>query len=137
MSFSNFIPVQPKKCQCISFDKKGFIMESDNSLFNTGVIMGSPIMFQFPFIKKIFKKLLSLKPTDEPLFFPNIKISLSNYSSICDLIFTKVDNPDGEAIVWFIYDNSLHFQDMINLPQSKINHFDTGKGNKTDESFFE
>ena len=135
MSFSNFIPVQPKKCQCISFNKKGMIEESDNSLFNAGVIMGNSVTFQFPFIKKIFKKLLNMKAGDEPLFFPNIKLCLEDYSSVCDFIFTKVENPDGESIVWFIYDNSLHFQGMINLPQSKINQYDTGKGNKRDGLF--
>ena len=82
MSFSNFIPVQPKKCQCISFNKKGFIVESDNSLFNTGFLMGNPVTFQFPFIKKIFKKLQSLKTTDEPLFFTNIKMHLSEYGEL-------------------------------------------------------
>lgn len=114
MSFSNFIPVQPKKCQCISFNKKGYIVESDNSLFNTGVMMGNPLMFQFPFIKKIYKKLLSLKTTDEPLFYPNIPLTFSEYTGMCDFIFTKVENPDGESIVWFIYDNSIHFKDTLN-----------------------
>ena len=133
MSFSNFIPVQPKKCQCISFNKKGFIVESDNSLFNTGIIMGNPVMLQFPFIKKIFKKLLSLKPTDEPLFFPNIKLTLEEYSSTCDFIFTKVENPDGESIVWFIYDNSIHFQGWVNLADPP----DKPKGNKSDNRLFE
>lgn len=113
MSFSNFIPVQPKKCQCISFNKEGFIVESDNSLFNTGIMMGNPLMFQFPFIKKIFKKLLSLKPTDEPLFFPNKQLAFSEYNGMCDFIFSKVENPDGESIVWFIYDNSAHFKEHI------------------------
>lgn len=136
MSFSNFIPVQPKKCQCISFNKKGFIVESDNSLFNTGDLMGRSVSFLFPFIKKIFKQLIKLKPTDEPLFFPNVKINTSGYTSICDLIFTKVENPEGESIVWFIYDNSIHFQELLNVPQSKRNHYDTGK-NFSQEGFFE
>jgi len=114
MSFSNFIPVQPKKCQCISFNKKGFIVESDNSLFNTGIMMGNPLMLNFPFIKKIFKKLLTLKPTDEPLFFPNVQLTFSGYSAKCDFIFTKVENPDGESIVWFIYDNSIHYKEHKN-----------------------
>lgn len=119
MSFSNFIPVQPKKCQCISFNKKGVIVESDNSLFNTGFLMGNTVTFQFPFIKKIFRKLITLKPTDEPLFFTDIKLNFSGYSSICDFIFTKVENPDGESIVWFIYDNSIHYRDKIFASDNK------------------
>jgi hypothetical protein len=114
MSFSNFIPVQPKKCQCISFNKKGFIVESDNSLFNTGIMMGNPLMAQFPFIKKIIKKLVNLKPTDEPLFFPNEQFSFSGFNGVCDFIFSKVENPDGESIVWFIYDNSIHYKEKLN-----------------------
>ncbi|MFI5219434.1 MAG: hypothetical protein ACHQNT_08080 [Bacteroidia bacterium] len=135
MSFSNFIPVQPKKCQCISFNKKGFIVESDNSLFNTGTIMGRSVSFQFPFIKKIYKQLLKLRPTDEPLFFPNVKIDISDYSSICDFIFTKVENTDGESIVWFIYDNSMHFQEVLNYPKSSVKNYDTGKGSRQSEFF--
>ncbi len=109
MSFSNFIPVTNQKCQCISFNKKGFIENSDNSLFNTSFLMGSPLMLQFPFIKKIYKKLKELKPTDEPLFFPNNKLSFSEYNGICDFIFSKVTNMEGESYIWFIYDNSEHF----------------------------
>ena len=117
MSFSNFIPVQPKKCQCISFNAKGLIEESDNSLFNTGILMGQSIKFQFPFIKKIFKKLLDLKTTDEPLFFPNNKFAFSGYSGICDFIFSKVENAEGESIVWFIYDNTAHFHEISLNPK--------------------
>ena len=134
MSFSNFIPVQPKKCQCISFNQKGFITESDNSLFNTGFMMGSPVTFQFPFLKKIYRQLINLKPGDEPLFFPNIKLNTSEYSSVCDFIFTKVEHTDGESIVWFIYDNSIHFQEMLNVQQPKAKNYDTGRG-KNDKLF--
>lgn len=134
MSFSNFIPIQPKKCQCISFNKKGFIVESDNALFNTGEIMGMPLTAGIPFLKKIFKQLLSLKPSDEPLFFPNINLNLGSYSSICDFIFTKVEHADGESIVWFIYDNSTHYRDLIHSP-NRSRTAGAGKPNKKQNYF--
>ncbi len=109
MSFSNFIPLQPKKCQCISLNSSGFITESDNSLFNTGSLMGKPVTMMIPFLKKIFFRIKKLKPGDEPLFFQDIKLNLKDFPAVCDFIFTKVDHPDGESIVWFIYDNSFHF----------------------------
>ena len=129
MSFSNFIPIQPKKCQCISFNKKGFIVESDNALFSTGDIMGIPLTAGIPFLKKIFKQLVNMKPTDEPLFFPNINLNLGSYSSICDFIFTKVEHADGESIVWFIYDNSTHFRDLIHS-SAQIKKSGAGKWNR-------
>jgi hypothetical protein len=109
MSFSNFIPVQPKKCQCISLNSSGFITESDNSLFNTGSMMGKPVMLQIPYLKKIFYRVRKLKPGDKPLFFQNIKVNVKNFPAVCDFVFTKVEYTDGEYILWFVYDNSFHF----------------------------
>lgn len=113
MSFSNFIPVQPKKCQCISLNSNGYILESDNALFNAGILMGKPLTAGVPFIKKIFSKLKKMHQGDEPLFFPNIKLDVSNYHSVCDFIFTKIESEDGDSILCFIYDNSIHYNALL------------------------
>ena len=97
------------KCQCISFNKNGIITESDNALFNTGFLAGHPIAGEVPFIKKIYSRLLKLKATDQPLFFPHVRLDLDGYSGICDFFFTRVRQYAEEGFVWFIYDNSLHY----------------------------
>ncbi|MCC6385320.1 MAG: hypothetical protein LC117_01865 [Bacteroidia bacterium] len=97
------------KCQYISLDTYGFVIESDNTLFATEALMGMPIMLILPSMKKIYRKIRSLQPADQPLFYQNIRVQMNGFSSVCDFIFSKVERSEGESIVWFIYDNSTHF----------------------------
>jgi hypothetical protein len=114
MSFSNFIRLQPKKCQCVSLNTEGYITESDNTLFNVGPWMGQPITRWIPFVRKVYHRIKKLKPGQAPLFFQNVRVKAKNFPPVCDFIFTRIVHPDGESILWFIYDNSLHFAEEQN-----------------------
>ncbi len=119
MSFSNFIRIQPRKCQCVSLNMEGYITESDNALFNVGPLMGQPITRLIPFVRKIYHRIKRLKPGQAPLFFQDVRVKMKNFPPVCDFIFTRIVHPDGEAILWFIYDNSMHFAKGSYLEQNR------------------
>ena len=122
------LPHNAGKCQCISFNNKGFITESDNKLFNAGAMMGRPLADGVPFIGEIYNKIRQLKAKGEPLFFPHVKLKFEGYNGICDLIFTKEKRATGEVYVWFIYDHTLHYGHSNGT--RNVLGYGTGKGLK-------
>jgi hypothetical protein len=101
--------MQAGKSQVISFNLRGIITESDNTLFPTGGLAGHALQSEVPFIRRIFPMLKSLKSGDQPLFFPRVRLDMENYSGLCDFIFTRIKGATRDCFIWIIYDNSLHY----------------------------
>ncbi len=102
-------PAHAGKCQCITFNRRGYVTESDNALFNTGRFMGRPLTDKIPFINTIFYRISQLTFNDAPLFFPRVQLDMDGYSGVCDLMFTRERRAEGDVFVWFIYDHTLHY----------------------------
>jgi len=97
------------KSQTISFNLRGMVTESDNTLFPTGDLAGHALQAEVPFIKRIFPRLKNMKSGDQPLFFPRVRLDLGSYSGFCDFIFTRIKGATRDSFVWIIYDHSLHY----------------------------
>jgi hypothetical protein len=102
------------KCQCITFDESGKVTGSNDTLFQASRLTLSVIRQHYPFLWKIIKYLRSHENEKEPLFFPGVEFEFNGYYSVCDFTFMKsVDALGIKRFIWMIYDNSIHYRDLI------------------------
>lgn len=113
-----------EKCQCITFDSEGSIMGSCDTLFGTSGLTTELIYSEFPFLLKIITYLNSHNDDSDALFFPHIEFECNGYRSICDFTFMKtVDALGISRFICMIYDNSIHYKDVIKSEyRKKIKH---------------
>jgi len=115
---------ESEKCQCITLDETGKIVGSSDTLFETKKMTASMIKKQFPFLWGIISKLKEPEYAHDPLFFPHIELEINGYRSICDFTFMKsVDALGIQRFIWMIYDNSIHYKDIIsNVKKRRVNN---------------
>ncbi len=107
------------KCQYITLDDHGNVTESCDTLFEMNTFSGSGTRKKFPFLNNILRKLKTTKNA-EPIFLPDIDFHCEEYHSICDFTFMRTTDARGiKRIIWMIYDNSVHYKEMIK-PGSKL-----------------
>ena len=103
-----------EKCQCITFDEKGQIMGSNDTLFTVSRKTVSAIKREFPFLWNIISYFKSNEASNEPLFFPQVEFECNGYYSVCDFTFMKSEDARGiRKFIWMIYDNSIHYKDLL------------------------
>ena len=103
-----------EKCQCITFDENGKIMGSSDTLFTISRKTVSAIKREFPFLWNIISYFKTNEQSNEPLFFPQVEFECNGYYSVCDFTFMKSEDDRGiRKYIWMIYDNSIHYKDLL------------------------
>ncbi len=120
MRSNNYLTLdESEKCQCITLDVSGSIIGSCDTLFDTKRITATVIKKEFPFLWGIISYLQGNDHSEEPLFFPHVDFEVSGYHSICDFTFMKsVDARGIQRFIWMIYDNSIHYKELIDRDNS-------------------
>lgn len=109
-----------EKYQCITFDSKGNIMGSTDTLFHTARLTTAVIKKEFPFLWKIITYLRTHEEASEALFFPHIEFECNGYRSICDFTFMRSEDALGiRRFICMIYDNSIHYKELITAESKK------------------
>ena len=90
-----------KYCQIILLNSDGFIIDSDDFLFDTQMIREKSIRAYSPFIDSIFDKITALSINDSPLQFPSVNANSKYLKGIFDYRFSR---PNESQILWMIED---------------------------------
>ncbi len=115
MDLNNYTDLESTdKCQCITLDESGKITGSCNTLFHTSRLSATSVKREFPFLYKVINYLKTQEAGESPLFFPQIEFECNGYHSVCDFTFMRsVDALGIKRFIWMIYDNSVHYRDLI------------------------
>jgi hypothetical protein len=103
-----------EKCQCITFDEKGRIVGSCDTLFSIPKFTSGGVKRAFPFLENIISYFNAGKSGSDPLFIPQVEFECNGYYSVCDFTFMQSEDARGiRRFIWMIYDNSIHYRELL------------------------
>jgi hypothetical protein len=104
--------------QQILLDWQGYILESDDTLFNTSVLKHRPISEWSNFVESVFPYLHKLNLDSGEIYFPRITSVTNSLEGLFDCSFMRVEwGENTHVLVWNIYDNKSQFELIFALQQ--------------------
>lgn len=112
--------------QNILFDEAGFIVESDEQIFDTSSLVGDPLTRHFPFIDSILSILQQLVPGEPALNFVKVETTYYGLQGIYDYSFSKETRNDSFVIRWQVVDKTEVYTFQRDEQQVKQNNIISG-----------
>ncbi|MEY4936243.1 MAG: hypothetical protein RIS64_2602 [Bacteroidota bacterium] len=104
--------------QRIVLDFQGFILESDDGIFDTGSYRNHPFLIYSPFLESVFISVLDLQFRSGALHFPRVETILDNVTGVYDCHFRcLVYNPNQLEFEWVINDLTQSFEQIRDIQQ--------------------
>jgi hypothetical protein len=109
--------------QNILFDDDGFIVDSDEHIFDTSSLNGYSLKECFPFIDSILDVIKQLKTEEPALIFAKVQSTYEGLQGIYDYCFSRELINDNLLIRWKIIDKTTDYtaqRDEQQIRQSNI-----------------
>lgn len=116
--------------QNILFDAAGFIVDSNDHLFDTSSLSGTSLTKYFPFIDSILDVLQKLTPEEPALYFVKVESTYQELQGIYDYSFSKETNNGKLVIHWQIIDKTEDYTIQRNEQQIRQDNIITGHNNE-------
>ena len=98
-----------ENAQNILFDDEGFIIESDEQIFDTSSIREASLVRYFPFIDSILNTLQQLSPDEPAINFAKVETTYQGLRGIYDYYFSK-KIIDGNLVThWQVIDKTKDY----------------------------
>jgi hypothetical protein len=98
--------------QMILLDKKGNIVESCDTLFNTSELPSRSAIELSPLVESIFDYLLELTSDEPEVSFSKVQSPLAQLSGFYDFTFAPVSLNGIKYILWRIYDHTSLYTEL-------------------------
>lgn len=108
-----------KFCQTIIFDLNGQVIESCETLFTISSYDSSNVVNWFDFMESVFPSILELKVGDQEISFTKIHAPSNFLPGFYDFTFSKIKIENTEYILWYTYDYTNVYQDLLDYQQKK------------------
>lgn len=92
--------------QNIFFDDAGFIVDSDEQIFDTSFLHGDSLIRYFPFIDSILGVLQQLTPEEPALIFAKVQSTYNGLQGIYDYYFSKKIINGNLVTLWQVIDKT-------------------------------
>lgn len=92
--------------QNILFDDEGFIVESDEQIFDTSSIQDASLTRHFPLIDSILSILQQLAPGEPDLCFSRVETVFNGLEGIYDYSFSRKIRNGNLVICWKVIDKT-------------------------------
>ncbi len=92
--------------QNILFDDAGFIVDSDEQIFDTSSLHGDSLIRYFPFIDSILGILQQLTPEEPALIFAKVQTTYQGLQGIYDYYFSKKVINGKLVTLWQLVDKT-------------------------------
>lgn len=94
--------------QIITFDTKGIILSSCDSLFMLSDMLGKNIYKKFPVLNCVEPEIRCLSYHNKPLFIAQTPFAYKDFYSICDFVLLHHQEATEIIYSWMITDNRVH-----------------------------
>jgi len=105
--------------QNILFDDKGFVVESDECIFDTSFLQGDSLVRHFPFIDSIFNILQELSPGEPALTFAGVETVFCGLKGIYDYSFSKEIRNGNLLTCWQVIDRTEDYTTQRDKQQAR------------------
>ena len=95
--------------QNILFDDDGFIVDSDEQIFDTSSLHGDSLTRHFPLIDSILSILQQLEPGEQDLRFSKIETVFKGLEGIYDYSFSRQIRNGSLVISWKVIDKTEEY----------------------------
>jgi len=112
--------------QNILFDHNGFIVDSDEKIFDTSFIQGDSLTRHFPFIDSILTILQELSPGEPALVFAKVETVFYGLEGIYDYSFSKEIRNGNIVTCWQVIDKTYDYSIQRDEQQTKQNEIIDG-----------
>ena len=109
----------PKFCQTILFDLNGQIIESCDTLFSASSFSNTSVVEWFDLMESIFSSILELKVGDQEISFTKVHAPCEDLPGFYDFTFSKIKIKNSEYILWYTYDYTHVYQELLDYQQKK------------------
>ena len=109
----------PKFCQTIIVDLKGQVIESCDTLFSFSLFSNTNVVQWFDFMESVFPSILEMKVGDEEIGFTKIHAPCEILPGFYDFTFSKIKIENTEYILWYTYDYTHVYQELLEYQQKK------------------
>jgi len=105
--------------QNILFDDNGFIVDSDEQIFDTSSLQGDSLTNHFPFIDSILGVLQQLAPGEPALSFDRVETVYYDLEGIYNYSFSKEIRNGNLVTCWQIIDQTENYTSERNEQQTR------------------
>jgi hypothetical protein len=100
--------------QRIVLDAQGYILESDDGIFDTSSYRNNPFLAYSPFLESVFSSVLHLQSESGELHYPRVETLLDDVTGVYDCHFRWIR---GDEFEWLIYDFTHAFEQIRDIQQ--------------------
>lgn len=112
--------------QNIFFDNDGFIVDSDEQIFDTSSLQGVSLTRHFPLLDSILNILQQLAPGEPDLYFSKVETVFNDLQGIYDYSFSKQIRNGNSVICWKVIDKTEDYTAQREKQQAKQNDIISG-----------
>ncbi|MGK0364971.1 MAG: hypothetical protein ACI85O_002032 [Saprospiraceae bacterium] len=109
------------KVQNIRFDDDGFIVDSDEQIFDTTSLEGDSLARHFPLIDSILSILQQLTPGEPALYFAKVETVFYGLEGIYDYSFSKEIRNENLVTCWQVIDKTEDYRIQRDEQQARQN----------------
>lgn len=113
--------VATKTCQHITFNNDGYILSSDDSIFEAKPLLKEPITSYFPLIESIHNMLVELRDEDPEIRFNKVVTVFQELPGFYDFSFSRTTIDNAPVILWRIYDLTESYTTLRQVQQQHHN----------------
>jgi len=115
-----------ENAQNILFDDNGFIVDSDEQIFDTSSLQGDSLARHFPFIDSMLSVLQRLAPGEPALTFSKVETVFYGLKGIYDYSFSKEVINGCLVTCWKVVDKTDDYSAQRNEQQIRQNDIISG-----------
>ena len=109
------------KAQNIFFDEDGFIVYSDEQIFDTSSLQADSLIKHFPFIDSVFGIIQQLSPGEPALVFTKVETVFCGLMGIYDFYFSREIRNGSLVTRWQVVDKTEDYEIQRDEQQAKQN----------------
>jgi hypothetical protein len=107
--------------QRIVLDFQGYILESDDGIFDTSSYRDHTFLLYSPFLESVFSAVLQLQFGSDVLFYPRVETLLDGVTGVYDCHFRRISCDRNQPEFEWLIDDLTHSFEPIRQAQQERN----------------
>lgn len=120
---------EPDVCQYLLFDKKGSLLQTCDSIFNTAPLKNTSLKDWFPLLESVFPLILDLEE-GASLIYKKVHAPAQFLPGFYDFKFKSISQDHKDQFIWQVYNYTQKYEGHLQFQQKK-NEMELEKQKKT------